>query len=119
MRGNYFYSVKDLSKAQNLSVAYFLYLISLNIEDLERNEECQVLYEALVSALNLTEHSRLVIQAVINQHIKSKKLTPAKENPDNPNPYDMNGKLKTHYKEDEDVYDNDGGWSSDNEDQIN
>ena len=119
MRGNYFYSVKDLSKAQNLSVAYFLYLISLNIEDLERNEECQVLYEALVSALNLTEHSRLVIQAVINQHIKSKKLTPTKENPDNPNPYDMNGKLKTHYKEDEDVYDNDGGWSSDNEDQIN
>jgi SpoVK/Ycf46/Vps4 family AAA+-type ATPase len=119
MRGNYFYSVKDLSKAQNLSVAYFLYLISLDIEDLERNEECQVLYEALVSALNLTEHSRLVIQAVINQHIKSKKLTPAKENPDNPNPYDMNGKLKTHYKEDEDIYDNDGGWSSDNEDEIN
>lgn len=119
MKGNYFYSVKNLSKAQNLSIAYFLYLISLDIEDFGRIEECQELYESLVSALNLTDYSRLVIQAVINQHIKSKKLTPVKENPNNPNPYDMKGKLKTHYKEDEDICDNDGGWSSDDEDEIN
>jgi hypothetical protein len=70
MKESYFYSVKDLSKAQNLSMAYFLYLISLDIDNFRRAEKCQSMYIALVNVLNLKEHSRLVIQAVINLHIK-------------------------------------------------
>ena len=119
MKESCFYSLKDLSKAQNLSMAYFLYLISLDIDNFRRNEKCQSMYIALVNVLNLKEHSRLVIQAVINQHIKSKKLTPVKENPNNPNPYDMHGKLKTHYKEDEHIYESCSSWTSEDEDEIN
>ena len=57
MKESCFYSLKDVSKAQNLSMAYFLYLISLDIDNFRRNEKCQSMYIALVNVLNLKEHS--------------------------------------------------------------
>ena len=79
MAANLFYSVKDFSKELNYALAYYFYKVCLEADCFRRFEETQHLYNALVRALNLEEHSRKVVAAVIKQHKKNKKLTPKKK----------------------------------------
>ncbi len=76
MKGEMFYSIKNLSRKENLAVSYYLYKICLDIEEYRNYEEIQVLYNALVSALGIENHSKKVVQAVIQEHKKYKLLTP-------------------------------------------
>lgn len=78
MRGNFFYSVKNLSKDENLAFTYYLYKVCLDVNEYRNYEESQTLYNALVSVLGLENHSRKVIHAFIQKHKKAKLLTPKK-----------------------------------------
>ena len=68
-RGKYFYSVKDLSKKQNLILAFYLYQISIETDDIQYVDECQHMYKNLVNALNLEEYSRQIINSIIEHHL--------------------------------------------------
>lgn len=119
VRGKYFYSVKDLSKRQNLTIAYYLFLISSEIEEIRYCDECQKLYNALVTQLELQEHSKKIIEYIIDQHIKTKKLTPIEISAKYIHPYELREKLTKNYKEDGKVFENCGNWSSNTENDIN
>lgn len=119
MRGKYFYSVKDLSKRQNLTIAYYLYRISSEIEEIRFCDECQKLYNALVTQLELQEQSKKIIEYIIDQHVRTKKLTPREIPAKYTHPYELREKLTINYKEDEKVFENCGNWSSNTENDIN
>jgi len=119
MRGKYFYSVKDLSKRQNLTIAYYLYRISSEIEEIRFSNECQKLYNALVTELELQERSKKIIECIIDQHIKTKKLTPREVTAKYTHPFELREKLKVNYKEDDKVFENCGNWSTNTENDIN
>ena len=88
MSESFFYSVKDLSKDENLVVSYFFYKICLGVESFCSYEECQVLYNALVRALGLESHSEKVIAAVNQKHVKAKLLTLTDNDPKR-HPFDL------------------------------
>lgn len=119
MRGKYFYSVKDLAKRQNLTIAYYLYRISSELEEIKYCDECQKLYNALVTELELQERSKKIIECIINQHIKTKKLTPREVPTKYTHPFEFREKLKVNYKEDDKVFENCGNWSTNTENDIN
>lgn len=119
MRGKYFYSVKDLSKRQNLTIAYYLYRISSEIEEIRYCDECQKLYNTLVTELELQERSKKIIECIIDQHIKTKKLTPREVPAKYTHPFEFREKLKVNYKEDDKVFENCGNWSTNTENDIN
>lgn len=119
MGENTFYSVKKLSREENLSISYFLYQLCTDVENYKNLEESQELYNVLVSALGLKSHSRKVIDAVIQKHIKDEYLTP-KDLVENVNhPFDFRGSLKINYKEDVSIYNTCGDWNTGSEDNIN
>ncbi len=108
MSGSYFYSVKDLSKAQNRTIAFYLRQVALGIENFKNYDSCQKLYTKLVEAFDLKEHSKMVIQAVIDTHIKTNRLT-----------MNEKGKGKTPYKEDMNIGKKSGKWKTRNEYDAN
>lgn len=118
MRNGFYYSIKNLSREQALYVAYFFLQVTSNWECIYDNNYPEDLYKALVDVLNLKEHSSRIIQAVINHHIKNNKLTPVDPDSKKTNPYEMKGKLKKYYKEDQNIYDSSDCWDSGNEDDI-
>ena len=120
MSQTYFYSIKDLSKEQALSLAYYLYILTEKIENYKNINEAQKIYKALVNKLELTEHSKAIIQSVIEQHIAAKVLTKKEMNEDENHPYQMKNKLSINYNEDKSIENNiDSDWCSKNEDDIN
>ena len=119
MYGNFFYSVKNLSKNENLAISYFLYKLCLDVEEYRNYEESQTLYNSLVAALGLENHSRKVIEAVIQKHKKAKLLTLKPQSEICSHPFDMRGDIKVNYKEDSTVYDKCGQWNTETLDNIN
>lgn len=119
MRGRYHYAIRDLPKNLCRTIAYYFYILCLDIEDFKHLNYCLDLYNALVKALNLQNHSKQIIEAVINQHIKKHNLTIKDYKEDIKHPYSKNGKLEKYYKEDNAIHDNCGWWDSDTEDNIN
>ena len=119
MTENLFYSVKDFSKERNYAIAYYFYKVCLEEDCFHNFEESQHLYNALVRALKLEEHSRKVISAVIKQHKKNKKLTPKKNTISGSHPFDYRGTLDETYKEDSTIYDKCGSWDTETVEDIN
>lgn len=119
MSNNFFYTVKNLSKSENRTLAYWMYLISRECETYNAKEEFEDLYFELVKALGLEEHARKVVQAYVKEAKKNKDLTPVKNVNRYCNPFDMRGELTIGYREDEDIYDKSGQWKSRTIDQIN
>lgn len=119
MKGEMFYSIKDLSRKENLAISYYLYKICLDIEEFRNYEEIQVLYNALVSALGIENHSKKVVQAVIQEHKKYKLLTPTINAEYGTHPFNHRGDIKTNYKEDCTIYDKCGSWNTESEEDIN
>ena len=118
-RGKYFYSVKDLSKKQNLILAFYLYQISIETDDIQYVDECQHMYKNLVNALNLEEYSRQIINSIIEHHLAIKKLTPKTISAKYVHPFALREKLTCNYKEDEKIFSKCGSWTSETEDEIN
>ncbi|MBE6353977.1 AAA family ATPase [Treponema sp.] len=116
MKGQMFYSIKDLSRKENLAVSYYLYKICLDIEEYRNFEKIQVLYNALVSTLGIENHSKKVIQAVIQKHKKAKLLTPMINADHGKHPFND---IKTYYKEDSIIYNECGHWNTESEEDIN
>ncbi|MCR5496027.1 MAG: AAA family ATPase [Treponema sp.] len=119
MNGNFLYSIKNLSKKENLVVSYYLYKICLDVDEYTNFEESQILYNALVSALGIENHSRKVIQAIIQKHKKAKFLTHKVNAEPGAHPFNLRGDLKTNYKEDCIIYDKCGSWNTESEEDIN
>lgn len=119
MRGRYHYAIRDLPKNLCRTIAYYFYILCLDIEDFKHLNYCLDLYNALVKALNLQNHSKQIIEAVINQHIKKHNLTIKDYKEDIKHPYSKNGKLEKYYKEDNEIYEKCGWWDSNTEDNIN
>ena len=97
MNGNFFYSIKNLSRKENLAVSYYLYKICLDVEEYRSFEESQALYNILVSTLGIENHSKKVIQAVIQKHKKAKLLTPKINDDYGTHPFNLRGDIKTYY----------------------
>lgn len=119
MNGNFFYSIKNLSRKENLAVSYYLYKICLDVEEYRSFEESQVLYNILVTTLRIENHSKKVIQAVIQKHKKAKLLTPKINAEHGTHPFNLRGDIKTYYKEDSIIYDKCGNWNTESEEDIN
>ena len=119
MNGNFFYSIKNLSRKENLAVSYYLYKICLDVEEYRSFEESQALYNILVSTLGIENHSKKVIQAVIQKHKKAKLLTPKINAEHGTHPFNLRGDIKTYYKEDSIIYDKCGNWNTESEEDIN
>ena len=105
MRGTYFYAIKDLSKPLCRSIAYYFYYLCNEIDDYRYIDECQILYKALVKALNLEEHSKMVIESIIKKIVESKILTPKRKNTKH-SPFYIRETIKNHYKEDDKISNN-------------
>ena len=119
MNGNFFYSIKNLSRKENLAVSYYLYKICLDVEEYRSFEENQALYNILVSTLGIENHSKKVIQAIIQKHKKAKLLTPKINAEHGTHPFNLRGDIKTYYKEDSIIYDKCGNWNTESEEDIN
>ena len=119
MNRNFFYSVRNLSRNENLAFTYYLYKICLDVDEYRNYEESQTLYNTLVSVLGLENHSRKVIQAFIQKHKKAKLLTPKKNVQVGIHPFDLRGDISIYYKEDETIYDRCGQWNTETLDNIN
>ena len=119
MNGNFFYSIKNLSRKENLAVSYYLYKICLDVEEYRNFEESQALYNILVSTLGIENHSKKVIQAVIQKHKKAKLLTPKINADHGTHPFNLRGDIKTYYKEDSIIYNECGHWNTESEEDIN
>ena len=111
MSESFFYSVKDLSKDENLVVSYFFYKLCLDVESFRDYNEAQNLYNALVSALGLEEHAEKVVASVNQKHINTKWLTPY-EKKEKDHPFNMIGDIKIHYKEDTAINRKCGRWNT-------
>lgn len=122
MATSFFYSIKDLPKERLYALAYYFYRAAYEVQKADsfhRFEESQHLYNHLVHALKLEEHSKKVVAAVIKQHTKTKKLNIKKNQPADSHPYDYHGLLDVVYKEDKTVYDKCGSWDSETLEDIN
>lgn len=120
MRKSFFYSIKDLSKEQAFSLAYYLYILTESIENYESLGEVQQLYNALIDKLELIEHSKAVIEVIIKEHIIAKNLTIKEMNEGENHPYQMRNKLCVNFNEDDTFeYNICSGWCSKTEADIN
>ena len=120
MSQTYFYSIKDLSKEQALSLAYYFYILTEKVENYAYISEAQKLYKALINKLELTDYSKSIIQSVIKQHIAAKALTKKEDDEDKKNPYQIRNNLSVNYNEDDSIEDNiSSSWCSKSEDDIN
>ncbi len=119
MSGNFLYAVKNLSKEENLAISYYLYKLCMDVDKFSNFEESQTLYNALVIKLGLENHSRKVIDAVIQKHKKEKFLTPKNDGSFGNHPFDIRGDIKINYKEDSIIYDKCGRWNTETEENIN
>lgn len=111
MGKDFLYSVKNLSKDENLVVSYFFYKLCLDVESFRDYNEAQSLYNALVSALNLEDHAEKVIAAVNEKHVNAKTLTPYERRKED-HPFEMLGDIKFHYKEDTAINRKCGRWNT-------
>lgn len=107
-----------IPKQQSLSAIYFFYKICCDIDNYQKIEEAQALYNAMVKLFSLEEHSKKVLKAVIQQHVKSKMLTRQKKQ-SNSHPFDFVGTIHTNYKEDSKIHDKSGQWNSETIENIN
>ncbi|MCQ2573327.1 MAG: AAA family ATPase [Treponema sp.] len=119
MSENFICSVKKLAPKESLKVAYWLYRLSEGIDSFVSREEFQGLYNALVHSLNLEKHSEKVVMAYISQAKKNKHLSVYKEPPKHVHPFDMHSEISMRFREDVDIYDRCGHWSTSNEADIN
>lgn len=119
MRGKYHYAIRDLPKSLCRTIAYYFYILCLDIKDYKYLGYSLDLYNALVKALNLQDHSKQIIEAIINQHILKNQLTLDNNKDDIKHPYSKPGKIKINYKEDNEIHEKCEWWDSDTEDNIN
>lgn len=111
--------IKNCSENDALSMAFYLYQIVGGIEDLDAQEECQIMFCALVEKLGLGTHMENICDVIIQKYVKSGKLTIRKVTDKYHNPFDYRGKLKINYAEDESLYDNCGRWKTNSVRNIN
>lgn len=116
---NFFYSVKNLTKEENLVIAYFFYKICQDIDQYKNFEKSQVLYNSLVAALGLENHSRKIMNAIIQKHKVAKNLTIKNYAKPGSHPFNIRRDIPVNYKEDSAIYDKSGNWNTETEDNIN
>ena len=119
MNGNTFFSIRDLSHDDNMAAALWLSRLADEVDCFGRNEEMQILYNALVKALDLEEHSRKVVAAMISLQKKNGNLTVRKGHNLSMHPFDYRGDVDVSYKEDNAIYDRCGNFASGSKDDIN
>ncbi len=119
MMKNFIYSVKDFNELEKKVISLWFYRICCGIDYFRNYEECQILYNSLVSALNLEDHSRKVINAFIARHKRNKFLTESIDSDTFMHPFDLRGPIDDNYREDSTIYDTCGGWSTDTLKDIN
>ncbi len=109
MSKEFVHSLESLSAAEKNSIARWFCNLVQPLERLRNFDEVQVMFVALIVALNREDHARKVLKAFIARAKKQKLLTPVK-NPRN-TPFDCDvTDLEEHFKQDEDVYDLCGEW---------
>nr|MCR5189501.1 transposase [Treponema sp.] len=111
--------VSKCTENEALALAYYLYQLFRDIDNMETHEECQTLYFELVDKLKLEKHSENVMNAYINNLIKLKKLTPITVGNKYKNPFNIRKDLERNFSEDDCVFDNCGSWFSNSEREIN
>lgn len=109
MRNATIMSVKNCSEIDALAIAVYLYRICLASESFGGHEECQKLYDALIKRLSLEKHAGRVLDTFLKKLIARKKLTPCAETE---NFYDTKRAPKIMFKEDRDVYDGCGNFTT-------
>lgn len=119
MIGNAITKVKNLNENEALAIAYYLYQLTVDVEDLASHEEIQWLYNALVDRLNLQAHSEAIMNVLIGKLVKTKVLTPINSGEKYRNPFCYRGKLKMNFREDDSIMENGGNWDTDNLRDIN
>lgn len=120
MLGNALLKVSSCSENDALTLAYYLYQLTLDVIDVERDEECQVLYNALINRLNLNAHAENVLNAIISHLVKTKVLTPFTPSSSRyRHPFMCRGSLKNNYREDQSIYENCGRWETETKNDIN
>lgn len=119
MFGNALIKVRNCTENDALSLAFYLCQMCTDLNDFESFDECQILYNALVERLNLEDHADAVLNALLYKLEKIKQLTPINVSEKYRHPFDMRGKLKTNYREDESIFDNCGQWHSNTQRNIN
>ena len=119
MLGNALMSVRNCTENDALALAFYLYQMTVDITELDSSEECQVLYEALVDRLDLGNHADAILNALLYKLEKTKQLTPISVDEKYKHPFDVKGKLKTNYREDDSIYENCGDWESKSQRDIN
>ena len=88
MRGNFFYSMQDMPREETLALAYYFYQLCLDMNEFGTFEEGQYFYRLLVAKLHLAEHSKKVVEAVVREHVKHKRLTVKRNASHESHPYD-------------------------------
>ncbi len=117
MSRDYVHSIKNLSRQENLTIAYWMYQLVDDIRRLRNLEESQVIYTELVSALNLQEHAHKVLSAFITRAKKMGKLTPVRQV--RQTPFDLHvTDLIEYFKQDEEIYDRCGSWKANSPDTV-
>ena len=119
MIGNAITKVKNLNENEALAIAYYLYQLTVDIEDLASHEEIQWLYNALVDRLNLQAHSEAIMNAFIGKFVKTKVFTPINPGEKYRNPFSYRGKLKLNFREDDSIMENCGNWDTDKLRDVN
>ena len=104
MRGNFFYSMQDMSREETLALAYYFYQLCLDMNEFGTFEEGQYFYRLLVAKLHLAEHSKKIVEAVVREHVKHKRLTVKRNASRESHPYDARCALDVVYKEDAKLY---------------
>ena len=119
MEENTFFSVRNCTEIDALTLAYYLYQMCTDVTDMEPHEECQALYNALVNRFKLGRHADAILAVMINSLEKEKKLTPKSVKDDYTHPFNAKGNLKKNYREDRCIFNNCGNWETDKERDIN
>lgn len=112
MLGNALIKVRNCTENDALSLAYYLYLLCVDLDDFESHEECQTLYNALVDKLHLGNHADSVLNALLYKLERTKQLTPMHVSERYKHPFAIKGKLKTNYRCDESIFENSGNWKT-------
>ncbi|MCR5188562.1 MAG: AAA family ATPase, partial [Treponema sp.] len=111
--------VSKCTESEAYTLAFYLYQLFRDIENMETHEECQTLYFELVDKLKLEKHSENVLNAYIDNLIKLKKLTPITVGNKYKNPFNIRKDLERNFSEDDCVFDNCGSWLSNTVREIN
>lgn len=112
MKENVLLKVKSCPETDVLALTYYLYQLCLDEAFVSEYKAMQVLFNALVERLGLQEHLESILNIFIQKLVKEKSLVPVEVSCRYRHPYDYKRRLKINYREDEDIYQNTGAWTT-------